>query len=818
MDVRSLIDIVRDVWRGLKADRLSTVLAAANMALGIGAAAATLSIVDATLLRPLPYPEAAGIVEISQPDPSTGRTWPFTYRFFLEARGRLPGLENLAALSISDVTLETGGEPVVETAVACSASLFDLLRMSPLRGRFFSAEEEARTPDGSWVILSEELWRGAFGGEDAIVGRKLRLDGKTFEVAGVIPAGMRVPPLSAVPGLWIPLGSDPVLDQLQKMFDTNWDRSAYLSLWGRVSPGLTIAAAQERSKAVALPLLADSDPDHSLETGFRLAPIEQQIRDEYRLEVSVLILATLLVLAVSCANFSNLILAREPSRRMGVSLRFALGESAARIGAVAVLESVAISLIGAAAGAAATIPLFQALESSLPEGLLPVREFSLNGLVTLAVAVIAVVSGLAVSLFPAIRLTRLGFTGLTGSTSRSVSEGRPARNARRLVVVSQTTCAVVSLTLALLLLKTFLGLTSVELGFDARSVLVADLTLPQNLSSGEQWQRLARSLTQAMRPQAGVAAVAAALSAPAARVLRTSYRLDSDPSQEPVGIAEYRPVGPAYFDALKIPLLRGRSFTDQDDSRSSQVCIVNRTLAREQFEDGIAVGSRIAPVGFEPCVIVGVVADVRGRNLRSEPPPAMYVPMQQVPPQVIQGFMSLIVRMRDGSSGAQAYGAGALADTIHQQAPNLPVTVGPLMAVIDGLSALERFRTLLMSAVSLLTMVLVFCGVYGITAGHVSHRRRELAIRLALGTTGNRVLADLVKDALKLTWAGLALGLAIAFPVADAFQRFLVGAGRLTLWDVLLVAGVVALLSFLSSYLPGRRVLGLNPAEALRQV
>lgn len=809
--------LVRDVWRSLNASKSAALLAVLSMAIGIAATAVTLSIVDATLLRPLPYPEPEQIVELTQPS-SLGGEWPFTYRFFHDAQGRLPGIQSLAALSFSDLILETGHEPLVVSAVACSASLADVLQVDPLWGQFFSAAQEVRVSGGSVALISQELWRQRFGSDPGILGRSLRLDGRSFAVIGIMPSGLRVPPLDAPPEVWIPLGADPMLDQLEKMFPDTWDRSAYLSLWARLGAGFKISAIEQPIQAAGLPLLAQADPDFSEDAGFRVASVEEQIRREYQLEIYVLVLATLLTLAVSCANVTSLMLAREPARRLGVSIRSALGGTPLRIAGGAILEGVVISSLGAAAGVAATWPVFQILQSYLPEGMLPSREFSLNAEVLALVVLVSLLSAVGVSLLPAIRLARLGVAGLGGGAARSSSEGRPAKGSRKALIASEVTCAVVALALAVVLFRTYWGVTAIPLGFEPRPVLVADLKLPQNQISGDRWKQLAKTLTAAIRPQSGVASASVALSAPAGRTLRISFRITDQMPEGPAGIADYQPVCPGYFKVLAIPVLKGRPFLESDSSQTARVCLVNQTLAREHFPQGREIGARITPLGTGACEIVGVVGDVTPRNLRDRPAQTIYVPFDQMPSEAIQGFMSILVRVSDGSRGGRGYVIGSLTEAVRQNAPALPVAVRTLSAVVDELSALERFRALLIGSVSFVSLALASVGVYGITANYVSYRRREAAIRLALGTTAGQIILDFVKDALRLTAIGLVAGFAIAYPLVHLLGKIVFGAQSLTGLEVVAVVLAMACVASLSAYIPGRRLVGLNAAEVLKDV
>lgn len=815
MNPRFHIDLIRDVRRSLLSGRSTVLLAVLSMAIGIAATTVALSVIDVTMLRPLPYPQSSRIVELVQPSKDLGQSWPFTYRFFMEAQGHLPALDSLAALSFSDVVLETGAQPETVTLAACSASLVDVLRTSPLLGRFLTREEEIRTSGGAATVISERLWRREFGADPEVAGRKLRVDGRPFTIVGVMPNDLRLPPLPTPPEVWIPLGADPALDQLEKMFPSTWDRSAYLTIWGRLSESFR-PSVEERIKAASLPLLERTDTDFSQDHDFRVVPVERQLREDYGVEISVLVTATLLTLLVSCANVSNLILSREPARRVSVSIRYALGETAGGTVARALLEGVAISLCGSVLGVAATRPLFRILHRYLPDGLLPWNQFPLSGAVLAQVLCVSITCGIVMSLIPAVRLTRLGVDAWKGGSARSSTEGRSAKRSRRLIVVSEIACSVVALALGAVLFRSYWGVATVPLGFEPGGVMVADLKLPRDQGTGDRWKKLGKSVAATIASQAGVDSVAVALAPPAGRVLRTSYQTNLTPDRT-AGIADYIPVGPDYFDALRIPILKGRSLVESDTAQSQKVCVVNQTLSRDQLPAGQEIGARIIPYGLDPCEVVGVVGDVVSRKLRQPPHPAVYLPFDQLPSEIIQGYMTFLVRT-DGVSAKAAgnYLPSLLKEAVHREAPSVPVSTTPLESIVGDLSSFERFRAMLIGGVSLLNLVLSAVGVYGMSVNYMTHGRREMAIRFALGGTAGRLVGGFVMDALRLTVVGSLLGFACAYPLVKVLGEVVFGVHSLTALEVTGVVLVVALVAALSAYVPGRKVVAMDPAEVLK--
>jgi putative ABC transport system permease protein len=819
----TLYFILRDVWRSFKSDKLTVAFALASMAIGLAMATVTLSILDATILHPLPYPAPQEIVELTQPDKSSGRLRAFTYRFFQDAQRSLPGIQSLGALSYSDLILQSDHDPVAVSGVACSASFFDVLKLKPMRGRSFERSEESPDSGVPVVLISEELWRNRYGSDPGILGRTIRLNELPHIVIGVMKAGLRIPPLPSAPAVWIPLGSDPMMAQVKKMFPSSWDRSAYLFLWARINPGISVKTAEEQAKAAGLSLLAQADPDRSPSADFRIVSVEEQLRSRYQFEIYILVLGVLLIMLVTCFNVSSLILARSLSHRGELAVRLALGESQLRAVTRMFLEGVLISVSGALAAMLAGKLMLLALESTIPSGFLPYREITLSTKVLGMVLTVAVVCGIVISLWPALRLKRSGRGNLLESLHRSTTEGRSVKLNRQIVVVAQIACTVLAIAIFLSLFRSYHNISAAQLGFDAGPVLVVNLSLPKNAVSGARWKQLGALLINNLESQNGVASAAIAISPPLTRSLRASYSLPGSlpgkGGQNSVGIADYRPVGRNYFSTLGIPLRKGRLFSDSDTLKSNPVCILNEALARAQFAERPEIGAAITPLGMKPCEVIGVVGDVASYDLRDRHAPALYVPFDQMSSEAIQGFMSILIRTSNGASHSQIDHLKALVvEEIRREAPMLPATIQPLTAIVARASSLERFRAMLMGVVSLIAVILAACGVYGIAANYVIQRRRDLTIRLALGATTRHIITGIMKDALILAVIGLVLGLAGAYPLLKALNAVLFGLAGLEMEAIAACALIILFIVSLSAYIPARRTISLNVADVLKDV
>jgi len=810
----------RDVRRSFRADILTIVLSFLSVAVGLATAAVTLSIVDATILRPLPYPASGEIVELSLIHGSSGQQGAFTNRFFYDAQRSLPGIQSIGALSYSDMILQSDNEPVAVKGLACSASLFDVLNLKPLHGRLFDKAEEISNAGGPVALISEELWMNRYGGDPGILGKTIRINELPFTVIGVLKAGLRIPPLPSAPSVWIPLGSDPIIAQLKKMLPSNWDRAAYITpLWARLHRGLSVKAAEEQIKTPALQLLAQDDMYFSPNMNLRIIPVEERLRSKYRVEIYVLVLAALLTLAISCLNASSLLLARSFSQRADFSVRLALGESQSRIVARILLEGVLISLSAASAGALAAKFTLQTLESTIPSGMLPFSDIVPSAGALIFVLAGGVLCGLGVSLWPALRLLRLSRGNLLEALRRSSTEGRSIRLNRKILVVAQIACAVLAGVMFLSLFRAYRILNSTRLGFDADSALVADLKLPQNAASGERWKQLATLLVNNLATQEGIVSAAVAVAPPVTLSLRTSYKIPDKGARKTSGIAEYRAVGPSYFSTLGIPIRKGRAFSDFDNSRNRPVCLLNETFAQKHFVEGQEIGNRITPLGMEPCEVVGIVGDVASYNFKDSPAPAIYVPFDQLASGVIQGSMSVLVRTRDGALYSNPdYYKNILAQMIRRDAPTLPANIRPLAAIVNERLSLERFRAILMGIVSLIAVILAACGVYGVVANYVVQRRHDMIIRLSLGATAGRLIADILKDTFILAAIGLLLGLFGAYPLLKVLHGVLFGVTGIEAPTTMACALVILLAVFLSTYMPARRVMRLNIADILKDI
>lgn len=813
--------IFRDTGRLLSRSPRGVISAVIILVVGIAASLATLSVVDATILHPLPYSEPQTIVELSQPNKGGSVSRPFTYRFFYDAQGRLPGLHRLAALSFSEVIFRNENDQTDSSLVnvlACSTSLFDILRLSPRAGRFFNRAEERNLSANSVTVISEQFWRAHYSADPQILGQTVWLNEQPFVVIGVMPKKIRIPPLPSAPSFWIPLGSDPMIAQLRKMFPSSWDRSAYLSIWGRLDAGTNPAIAEHEVKSVASPLLAEDDLHYSSELGLRVAPIVEELKNEYRIQMYLLFAACLLVLIVSCSNASTVVLARAFQKRAQISIRQALGERQFETLARLLIEPITVAILGWLGGVLLALFMVRALERSLPDGILPFRDLTLDFRVLVFVLIASVAFAVGVSASPAYRLARLGHAGLTQGSSRSFSEHRRMKVSRQSIVALQVACATVALVVFLSLFQAYRNVSRAPLGFDPNRVVVVDLTMLMSTSSGRHWKNFDNSLANKLVQSSGFQS-ATAVSAPLTISLRTSYTLLGDHTSDGGEIADYRPVGPGYFSLLHIPIQAGRSFSATDEPTSPHVCIINEMLARTQFAQRNELGAQIVPLGLGPCEIVGIVGNVASEAIGHRPSPAIYIPFDQVPDDVVQGFMTVLVRTSAGTSRAGIkYARQMVTDFLRNSDAYLYSSIYPLSDVVDIRLSAERFRALMMGVVSIIIIMLCGYGVYGITTNYIAEGRRTLTIRLALGATNTHLLVSVLKDTCKLAMVGIAIGLPVGYFLVRMLSQFVTNGSASNISTQLLISALaITVLTCLSACIAARAVLRLNTAEVLKE-
>jgi putative ABC transport system permease protein len=784
-------------------------VALATIALGVGANTAIFSVVDAVLLRPLPFPEPDRIVAAFQTQPSQGISQNgVSYPNYADWRDQAKSFDALAAIRMHDYTLTGQGDPALLIAGTVTSNLFQILRTPPLLGRALAASDDDPSAPPV-VVLGERLWRSRFNADPAIVGKPILLDQQACTVVGVMPAAFKTPPESPAAELWLTLTHDPVFGDLSARRGGH-----YLRIVGRLKPGTPIARAEAELAAIQRTLARDH-PKENEGWGARLMALSESLVGGARTALLVLLAAVGLVFGIACVNVANLLLARATARSREVAIRSALGASRARLLRQFLAEGLVLALGGGALGLAAAIASLRALRAWLPPDLPRVGEIRLDGAVLLFALAISLVSAIVFGLVPAFQASSANLTARLKAGAAGSGESGASKRLRSLLVVGETAISFVLLIGAGLLTRSFLRLQTVPLGFEPSGVLTAGMSLPRNqYSKPEEWLGFYTRLVERMQTEPGVEAAAAVLPLPlTGSGLNFAFTIEGRAAAAPGAdlTANYTALTPDYFRALGIPLRRGRLFTASDAASAPRVCVVSDAFVRRHFSGEDPLGKRLV-FGFKEPVartIVGVVGDVKRDGLGSPSQPEMYVPFDQDP----WWAAYLAVRTRGDPVALTA----AVRRAVAALDPTLPISdIQPMTQFVSDSIQQPRFRTTLLGLFGITALLLAILGIYGVIAYDVGRRTREIGIRLALGARNGDVVRLVVRQGLALTGAGLAAG-AIAAALLTRFLSTLLFETRAL--DAVVYGGVaVVLLSagLAACWIPARRALRLDPIRVLR--
>ena len=798
-----------DVRYGLRMLRLRpgfTAVAVLTLALGIGANTAIFSVVNAVLLRSLPYPDADRLVSFWGTAPE--KRLPvvaFPDGLFVWYHSQSRAFERLAAYTTGGASVVGEGEPERVAAAYVSADFFRTMGVAPVRGRGFAAEEltEGRN---QVAVLSYALWRRRFGADPGLVGRSISLGGAPTVVVGVMPAGFEFPSRTE---LWRPLVLDP--EGLN-----NW----YLSTVGRLRPGQTVEDARREIAGLTDEFMLRRParfPD-AKRGGSRIVamPLRDELVGEAKTPLLVLLGAVGLVLLIAAANIANLLLARAAARSREVAMRCCLGASPGRVAAQLVTESLLLALVGGAAGLLLALGGVRLIRS-LPAGLLPrLDEVSLDGRVLLFALAVALGAGLLFGLAPALRAFRVDLQdalreGARGGISRA---GRRISNG---FVVAQFALSLILLTGAGLLLQSFRHLLEVDPGFRPENVLVARVALPYPKYSEDAQVRVFYSrLVEAVQSIPGVAAAGLNSRIPFSRGNpQSELYVEGRPVSrgEPVPVINVRSVTPGYFAAIGTPILKGRGFEASDNEAGLRVAVVDETVARQYWPGGDALGKRIR-FGADSTrpwwTIVGIAPNVKHAGLNETPNFEVYMPHAQA----TEWATYLVVR---GTGPSEAL-TGTLRRRLAELDPTVPLfEVQTMEQAVSGSLSIRRVTNALLTGFALLALLLAAIGIYGVMSLGVAERRTEFGVRLALGAAPSDVLGLVLRQGFGRAGVGIALGLAGAMGLTRYLRSLLFEVSPIDLRTFAGVAAILAVTAGLACYLPARRATRTDPMSALRR-
>ena len=787
-----------------------TAVAVLTLALGIGANAAIFSVVNAVLLRPLPYANPGQLVDVSEANPKAGLSGAgVSYPAFVELRDHSRVFTSVAGLAGHALTLTGHGEPADVSTLAVTPEFFSLFGTKPLLGRALSPEDGQRGA-APVAVVSEQLWRNRFGAYTGIVGASITLDQRAFTVAGVMPGGFRTPFFNQADQVWIPLVQDPLFSGWM----TRPPQAHWLPVIARLRAGISPDQARAELETISAGL-ARQFPE---EKGWRIAiePLQQVIVGDVKEPLLLLLSAAGLVLLIACANIANLLLARATSRSREIAVRIALGASQRRIARQLLTESAILALLGGVAGVFLAWWSVSALTSLLPAGLTQLRSIRVDGSVLGFAFVLSLAASVFFGLAPVFHTTRPDPQANLKEGARA-GDARGSQRARSLLAAAEVAVAMVLLVGAGLLMRSFARLLAVSPGFETENMVKAEISLPRfQYSRPEQWTAFTNELMTRLQAKPGLHDSAIAVPLP---ILDNSINLpfaiagNPPPELGAKDTANYVATSPGYFRVMGISLIRGRLFSEDDSASTPPVALISETLARRYFPGENPLGRQLI-FGFPPHgdvsrEIVGVVADIHDVSIASNPGPMMYVPFAQVP------FWGSEVVVRSSLSAAEI--AAAIRTETHNIDKDLPVTdIESFPQAMHASVAEPRFRTMLLGLFSGVALLLAAIGIFGVISFSVSLRTREIGVRMALGATPASIRHLVIGESAKLVLFGLTAGIPAALILTHFLSALLFG---VTPTDPLTFIGVALLLMLVAlaaAYIPARRAIRIDPMVALR--
>ncbi|HEX3249619.1 MAG TPA: ABC transporter permease [Pyrinomonadaceae bacterium] len=797
----SLFKDIRYGLRGLLKRPGFTAIALVALALGIGANTAIFSLVNAVILRPLPFPEPDQLVWVYGNIRNGGNRASVSPLDFLDYRNQNKTFEQFGASITTPlpVNLTGNGDPERLMASGVTGNYFDMFKVSPALGRGFTLENE-KTGQDQVTVLSYAFWHKRFAGDPDIINKTIILDSKPFQVIGVMPAGLSLPQSAE---LWIPLTFDVNPEMKQR-------KAHFLRPIGRLKPGVTLLQAQADTDRIAAQL-EQQFPDSNTGWNLRLLSLREQLVGRTRTTVFILFGAVGFVLLIACANVANLLLVRAAARQKEIALRTALGASRLRIVRQMLTESLLLSILGGALGALLAVWGVEVLVSLSADSLPPTVNVNIDATVLLFTLLISLLTGLLFGLAPAFRTAKVNLIDSLKDGERG-AEGALRNRTRSLLVIFESAVAVILLIGAGLLVRSLIALQKVDPGFDSNNVLTLRIDLPHKKYEGEgKTANFFEQLETRVASLPGVQAVGMVTELPlSGQPNDLPFTVEGRPPVSPDQAfdADFRRVNQNYFAALHIPLLRGRNFTEQEVRQGDNVTIVSQQLVDVVFPNEEPLGKRlVSEIGNQAYEIIGVVGDIRHRSLGEQPFAAMYFPTRN------SNRTNLVIRTQGDPLSLVA----AVRKEVQALDPDQPIAAVKRMSDwLESSVAEPRYRTTLLGMFAALAMILAATGIYGVMSYSVAQRTHEIGIRMALGARQLDVLKLVVRQGMLLTLVGVALGLLGAFALTRVMESLLFEVTAKDPFTFAVVAALLIAVAFIACFIPARRATKVDPLVALR--
>jgi len=805
------IDLWQDLRYGMRMlwkKPVFTLIAVVTLALGIGANTAIFSVVHTVLLRPLPFPEPERLVVLATTGVGASYRAGVAYPDYVDWRTRAQSFEDTACFLNTGFNLTGVEPPVAAPGRRVNWNFFPMLGVKPQLGRLF-AEADDKAGAAPTALISHGLWREKFGGDPAVIGKTISLDGNQFEVIGVLPPGFE---LLRRDDIYVPLGL---------WFTPNHNilkRSNQFPLYvlGRLKRGVTEEQARTELAAVAAQLAREYPTTNTNRSATAVGLADLQV-ENVRPVLLVLLGAVGCVLLIACVNVANLMLVRAAGRERELAVRLALGAGRGRIVRQLLTESLLIAALGGTAGLLLGAWGISSLTALVPPDLLQLDQVRLNPTVLLFTLIVSALTGLLFGLLPALHAARTNLNTSLKEGGRSVA-GAAWERARKGLLVAEVGLALALLVGAGLMLRTLHQLTRVDPGFNADNLLAVQFTLPGRVYNIERRLAFFRECRTRIEALPGVRSAAFVMSLPIDGSSWNSPFIVADKAVPPLGelpYAAFTPVGANYFETMGIRLLGGRAFTEVEMTDTPPVTVINESLARRLWPGENPVGKRLRQGNAESQAawreVVGVVADVKLYGVAVEAPLQVYLPLALRN----SSYVGLAVR----TTGDPLASASAVERAIHALDKDLPVRSRSMDQIMGNAIARQRLTLALLASLALLALLLAGVGIYGVMSYAVEQRTHEIGIRVALGAQTSDVLRLVVKQGMRLAVAGVVSGLAVALVLAKlltGFSALLYGVKATDPATFALIALLLLMVALLACSIPARRATKVDPLIALR--
>jgi len=796
--------------------------AVSSLAIGIGANTALFSVINALLLRPLPYRDSDRLVILWNRSPGLNITqdWFSTAQYFDVKNGH-SGFEEVAIAIGGNENLTGGGEPERVDTIHVSSNLLPMIGARAATGRLFTSAEDVKGAPLT-AVLSYGIWTRRYGSDPHILGKSIIVNGKSYEVVGILPRAFSLP-YEVLPTLGGAEQAEILLPlPMEDGASTNRDHEDY-NIIGKLKRGVSVQQAQAEMDTLTARLRRDH-PDLYPPNGgltFAIVPLLEQVVGDVRQPLLLLLGAVGFVLLIACANVANLLLSRAVARQQEIAVRAALGASRRRLLYQLITESITLALCGAVLGVLFAFGAIHQIQRLEPKGLPRLHDIRVDGFVLLFTLLLSVTAGLLFGIAPALRMSRLSLRDTLQDASRGSSGmnsvwGR-GNNLRKMLVVSEVALSLVLLIGSGLLIRSFARLQNVPPGFNPNHVLTLGLTMAgRQYDSREKVLNAYRQLWPSLTSIPGVTSAGGITSLPLSQMyawgpITIEGRIP--PPGENFINADQRIVGGEYFEAMQIPLLRGRLFTDDDKKGSPPVTLIDEYMAQEFWPNQDAVGRRIrlgnASSNDPSVTVVGIVGRVKQYSLDSDSRIALYLPHQQYPTRE----MNVVLRCTTDAGSLSS----AVKAKIRGLDPDLPVySVRTMTSRVEESLARRRFSMLLLVLFGAVSMLLAAIGVYGVMAYLVNQGTREIGIRMALGATNKNILQLVLRRGMGVTFAGITIGFVVATGVARLLASMLFGIHTLD-WPTFAAAtALLASVALVANLTPALRAARIDPMVCLR--